>query len=150
MQTWGCTDLQIGGVLLQALGFGVTFSNSYVMGLTPTLTGGPRDPACRAFSACSMWIDALLKTGNDPQVAIDTKFYPLVEPRMRLMETIEVLRESGSVCNWLSKNKEDLSPELTPVLFRAGAVVTPTTTSSEGESVISDSDVQSIDSEISD
>lgn len=153
MQTWGCTDLQVGAVFLQSLGFGIEFSNSYVLGLTPQSEAPNGDTIGRAFSAASLWISSLAKSGNEPSGRIDTKFYPLVEPRAQLLEYAATLRSRGSLYSWLDKNKEDLSPEKTPQLFRgdgAAAKGMPVETEIIEEAApVSEGDLAEIDSELS-
>ncbi len=118
MQRWGCCGYQIATVLAQALGFGVQFSECMTRGLSPDTRGSSAlDREAYRFAIAYMWHESLLATGKIPNIAHRGEFYPSKGAVAALEEAALQLKNSGSSVAWLEKNKEDISPDLTPALF---------------------------------
>jgi hypothetical protein len=124
MAQWGCTHVQIGSVLVQALGFGVEFAATFARGLSPDTRENPNlDKEAYQFHICDVWIEALLNTGDVPNIVHRGAFYPTKETNGKLIESARQLKAEGSRYSWLDRGKEDISPEQTPQLFSSSAPV---------------------------
>lgn len=118
MERWGCCSYQIATVLAQALGFGIQFSDVMTRGLSPdTRKSGSLDKEAYRFSIANIWVEALQTTGKIPNIAHKGEYYPSKGAVALLEEKIASLNANGSPFSWLDRGKEDISPDLTPVLF---------------------------------
>lgn len=118
MNTWGCTHVQIGSLLLQSLGTGVEMPNALAHGLLPSDTPDNAIPdLVLRTKVASTWIEALHVTGKLPDVVHRAKFYPTQEQAEFLVGIVKAVREKSSLYEWLNKNKDHVSPQNTPELF---------------------------------
>ncbi len=120
MERWGCCAYQIATVLAQALGLGIQFSEAMTKGLSPdTRTSKTLEKEAYRFSIVQLWAEALETTGKIPNIAHKAEFYPSKGAVTLLEEKVASLTSAGSPYGWLDRGKEDISPELTPMLFSA-------------------------------
>ncbi|RIL10439.1 MAG: hypothetical protein DCC75_04345 [Proteobacteria bacterium] len=117
-QMWGCTHSQIASILTQPLGLGKVVGNALTQGLAPMDKGAIDSLSSEAYGVyiIAVWREALLKTGKPPDIAHKGQFYPRPDALNQLLERAQEIRSSGSKYSWLSKGKEDISPEKTPQL----------------------------------
>lgn len=118
MEKWGCTTIQVGSLLMQGVGFGIEFANSMSLGFTPgtTLDEGRAPEVYRAYIT-QVWIKALAETGDVPDITHSGNYYPLKVALGKLLYEANNIKEKGSKFSWITKNKDDISPEATPQLF---------------------------------
>jgi hypothetical protein len=117
---WGCTHLEVGSILIQSLGLGGDVSKALITGLL--MLGIPDkqlDLDAYRMRISWIWIRSLLLNGNPPDIAHRGDFYPLKDDLAKLVERAYDLRTNGVAHPFYAKGKEDLSPSLTPVLFKA-------------------------------
>ncbi|MDC0358171.1 hypothetical protein OAO01_05085 [Oligoflexia bacterium] len=120
---WGCTSLQVASCLLQNLGFGLEMTEAYVRGLDSrdSLENIKEDYFYR-MCITRIWIESLLKTGDQPDISMRGAYYPLREELAELQKVTVPVRTTGPVYAWLEKTKDDATVEKTPMLFRKSAV----------------------------
>jgi hypothetical protein len=70
---------------------------------TPPL---PTDESYK-FYISMVWIEALLKTGNPPEITHKGGFYPMKDDMEELVAAVAEIRDAGSKYNWLEKVKEE-------------------------------------------
>jgi len=123
LSRWNTSCIHVAAVLMQSLGIGVQIANAFVKGMSsPNITIESDPEAYRLFIA-NRWVFDLKKTGAAPEMTHKGQYYPLKQDLAELIEHVGVIRKNGSEHCWLEKNKESISPALTPQLFKAGAVV---------------------------
>ncbi len=119
MNRWGCTSIQIGSILLQSLGFGISVANSFTAGITPSmLSTDELDDDAYRFSIATLWIDSLLKDGNEPKIVHRGDYYPLQSALHKLMYQTSEVRDKKSKYMWLEKGKDSISQKTTPQLYQ--------------------------------
>ncbi len=117
-KTWGCNHAQLGALLLQAVGLGVTLVDALVLGLDPDLKPYDQyEPNALRVKLTTLWIDSLKTTGAPPNMTHLGKYYPLKGDLEKLLQKTEMIRAAGSKHRWLEKTKEDIGPEKTPLIF---------------------------------
>lgn len=123
MNRWSCTSVQIGAVMLQALGMGVATATAFATGVADQSEQLVNDtPDALRYQTAMLWLRALEETGNEPQVVHRAEFYPTKAALERLLVATAELREKGSPHCWLLRGAFDISPETTPQLFKEGSV----------------------------
>jgi hypothetical protein len=106
---WGCTRYNVASILIQTLGFGVEFANSYAVGMLATdseeksLFG---DAYC--FRLTRIWIDALDDLGCEPDRAMRVEYYPDAAELSLLRERASRLLTAPLSISWLDKTKKDV------------------------------------------
>jgi hypothetical protein len=119
MRQWECTSVQIAAVFLQILGFGIEFSGNFSRGLlsVPPLQNKLDSTAYR-FPLCSLWVDALLKSGAVPDMVHRGDFYPQKDALTTLLERVQRIRDGANRHPWLKATKDELTPDSAPELFQ--------------------------------
>lgn len=116
---WGCTHIEVASILAQSLGLGGDVAKALTTGLL--LVGIPDkeiDTDAFRMRISWMWIRSLLLSGNPPEITHRGDFYPLKAELAQLIERAYDLRTNGCAHPFYAKGKDDLSPALTPVLFK--------------------------------
>ena len=115
MQRWGCTSPQVGGLLIQNLGFGMTLARAFAHSLihrSSMASGGARasevTDSHRGFLVAFDWIDSLAKTGQPAETVHDARYYPLQAAREQLLSSVQQLTTGAARVSWLAATKEDL------------------------------------------
>ncbi|MBX7137976.1 MAG: hypothetical protein K1X83_08335 [Oligoflexia bacterium] len=117
---WGCNHAQVGSLLLQAVGMGVSQVDGLITGLDPSITNADSlAPDALKVRLVSIWIEALRTTGAPPDMVHNSKYYPLKKDLDRLLAKVEETRLHGTAFGWLERGKEDVTPEKTPQLYSA-------------------------------
>lgn len=130
---WGCNHIQVGSLMLQALGLGVPFAQAIAVGLEQ----GYPDPASQlnhlpmAVGVTSTWIDSFLKTGKVPDIIHRGEFYPRENDLAKLEAAVKAILANGSQHQWLMRGKSDISAESVPFLF-----IDKTSTAEEATNVL--------------
>jgi len=136
---WGYTSIQLGSLVLQRTGLGIDFSTSMSLGVT---TADIYDPGLtkdtRPMKTADVWLTSLLMTGKVPDIRHRGEFYPLEDRLAELLSRVDNIRTCGSPFQWLEMGKEDVSPELTPQLFKAGTATSQPDAASVEEGSSSD------------
>lgn len=74
---WGCTSTQIGALLLQSSGFGLSVAIAFMTAFTRKYDSLPSSgQLAQAMRICWMWVDSLRKSGSIPNIVHDGNFYP--------------------------------------------------------------------------
>lgn len=109
MLSWDCTSTQIASVLIQTLGFGVSFADCFTRGLSSPLEEFSKmESDVFRFAITRLWFDSLLKNGTVPDIKHRGAFYPSPEGLTKLLAASNIIRKSGSVHHWLARKKDDL------------------------------------------
>ena len=117
IQEWGCTSAEISAVLLQVVGLGVPMPSSIDRSLSrPIGQLEESSPDLYSASLAALWIDCLLKTGEEPKITHRGEFYPFQDAKLKLFETANALRARGSAGSWLTRGKDDMSTITAPAL----------------------------------
>ena len=126
LRRWGCVHLQVGAHLLLGMGLGGSFVSDLMFGLEADELGqaGP-NKIVYATKLVTLWTDALLQTGREPQMKHDAAFYPEKNPLAALIELARLVKNSESQFFWLEKNKHDIGPDKTPRLFLGSKELPP-------------------------
>lgn len=125
LKRWHCTHIQIGSILIQTLGLGVSFADSFVLGLSgdnindPVLTKEATD-----IRVANFWIESLFQECKVPDITHKGEYYPLTDALEKLLELVELTRQNGSSYSWLEKTAEDITPQTCPELFKAEKPIT--------------------------
>lgn len=123
---WGCTSIQIASTLLQSLGFGIKYCESLVAGLDPrTPEEMIQNDNVYRVKVTRLWIDSLVNSGAIPDITHRGNYYPTEDNLQKLLSKIQVEPSPGSDLNWLDKEKEDITEETAPQLFRNGKQAAP-------------------------
>ena len=106
---WGCTRYNVASILIQALGFGIDFANSYAVGMLAT-DGEEKSLAGDAycFRITKVWTDALEDTGKEPDRAMRVEYYPESAELAVLKECSARLKANPTTSSWLDKTKKDV------------------------------------------
>lgn len=140
MSRWGCTSAHVGSLFIQHFGLGVTAAHAFVRGLIDPETdlANETDPEVYRYKVIKLWLNSLLDSGRIPNIAHRGRFYPEGGDVEDLLKYVSSVRGAGDEAGWLSKTKDDVSPEITPLLFRVGgkgpAAAAPPAPSAEEES----------------
>ena len=107
---WGCTSAQIASAWVQLIGLGINESEAFVRGLECVTPNGEglNDDQYRWFIT-RRWLEAIMTTGDIPNITHKGKYYPMKEALERLRENTRGLLENGAKSPWLEKGKEDLT-----------------------------------------
>lgn len=117
-QEWGCTSAEISAVLLQTLGLGVPLPHSIDRSLAhPIGVLNENDLEEYRASLAALWVDSLVKTGDEPKIRHRGEFYPFQDAKGKLMQAASKLRTRSPDESWLMRGKADISAELTPALM---------------------------------
>ncbi|MCB0353981.1 MAG: hypothetical protein KDD64_10665 [Bdellovibrionales bacterium] len=117
---WGCTSLQVGSVLLQTLGFGIEFAESFVYGLDPRISDeATTDPNVYRVKISDIWITSLATEGSAPNITHRGAYYPLENDLETLLKLIQIEPLRGRPEAWLTKSKDELNENSAPELFGA-------------------------------
>ncbi len=108
-ERWGCTRYHVAGILIQQMGFGVNFANSYAIGMLADDAGERLiDADAYTFRIAQVWLAALEATGAPPDRAMRVEYYPDAKGLSAIKEAAENLKRSGSMHSWLDKTKDEL------------------------------------------
>jgi hypothetical protein len=109
---WGCNHLQIGSVLLQSLGFGITRANAFVNAVSHKSDLGTLEEInlCRDFRMAAVWREAIATTYSAPTIPLPPKYYPTKASQDAAVATIKAVQEDSEASRWLLKGKNDLPP----------------------------------------
>lgn len=118
-ERWGCDHPQVCSSILINFGFSSQFAHEVYDGLISGWDGAPANKtASFKTKIVECWTDALMKTGQQPNITHSGDYYPKEKDLGRLkMQAGKIV--SGNLCRWITKKKEDVSPELTPKLFKS-------------------------------
>lgn len=120
IKTWGCTHAQVASILVQPVGLGRTLSEQLSLGLLPISQGNePKESV--GMRVVSQWLEAILTTGKEPQIAHRVEYYPHAKDIENFLVRANSIRQVGSRYKWLTQGKESLTPETTPTMFRTPA-----------------------------
>ncbi len=109
MKTWGCDHVQISSKLLQGLGFGLSFATGFSFGLTSTSQAGlEADPEYYRWYVAAIWVEALRKTAEAPQITHKGAYYPMKADLDKMCADIKQINQGGSKFCWLEKDKDAL------------------------------------------
>lgn len=120
---WGCSSAQVSSVMVQSLGFGVTFSNALYMSLTLSeapLASGPLsgcDLLAYRFAITQLWAKAVYETGSEPTIVHRGEFYPVRTALEELVAQVSKIKSGAAEENWLSRGKDDLTAQNAPHMF---------------------------------
>lgn len=110
---WGCTRYHVGGILLQALGLGIEFSNNYAVGLLASDANEKLlQPDAYTFRISRVWLESLMKNSEAPDRAMRVEYYPEAVGLKRLQTVAANLKNRGSEFSWLDKLKTSDSGEI--------------------------------------
>jgi hypothetical protein len=117
---WNTSCVHVAAVLMQSLGIGVQVANAFVKGMGSSSISIETEPEAYKLFIANRWIADLKKSGLAPEMVHKGQYYPLKQDLNHLIDVVETIRAKGSQYSWLEKNKESISPQLTPQLFKAG------------------------------
>ncbi|NDC37020.1 MAG: hypothetical protein EBZ48_03090 [Proteobacteria bacterium] len=121
---WGCTHLEVGSILVQSLGLGGDTAKALTNGLLMLgIADKQLDTDSYRMRIGWMWIRSLLLNGSPPDITHRGDFYPMKAELAKLTEQANELRTNGYRHPFYAKGKEDLSPELTPALFKDSTAI---------------------------
>jgi len=123
LSRWGCTSAHIASIFIQMFGLGVPAAHAFFQSaINPSENlSVETDNDVYKYKIARIWIDSLLKDSKIPNIAHRGRFYPEGGEIELLLEKLNVIKQAKPEDGWLLKNKESISPELTPLLFKAGA-----------------------------
>ena len=114
---WHCTHVQIAALLLQEMGFGVSYSEDFKSALALPLSRPLNERASR-LRLLTMWADAFSVGAQLPAIAGEDKFSASEDSLREVMSYASTISRSGSVQCWLLRGREDISRHLVPALYR--------------------------------
>jgi hypothetical protein len=124
IKTWGCTHAQVASILVQPVGLGRTLSEQLSMGLLPVpQSNEPKESV--GMRVVSQWLQAILTTGKEPQIAHRVEYYPHAKDIEDFLVRANSIRQVGSRYKWITQGKESLTPETAPTMFRTPARASP-------------------------
>lgn len=116
LKTWGCAHYHIAALMTQKLCFGKDFASGFAFGF-----GKAPDPSYEAeilkWRITTDWIDSIVLKGEPPTEDMGDQLEIKEDQIAKLHDVIVDFVENGSKHDWLSKRKDDISPEKTPELF---------------------------------
>lgn len=119
-QIWQCTHAQIASILIQPFGFGIQASEQLLSGLSFGLENAQSLPKpVVAQRTLWLWIEALLKTGKQPDISHRVDLFPNKTDLDNLLASVTQFKSDPGQFVWISRGKADISPETTPSLFPA-------------------------------
>ncbi len=139
IEVWGCTHAQVASIMVQPIGLGRTVSEQLSVGLLPVPQGGESKDAL-GMRVVGQWLEAILKTGKEPQIAHRVEFYPEGRDIEQFLLRANTIRQVGSRYKWLTQGKETLTSETAPSMFKAPK-------SSAGATASAPEDVGAVDAE---
>jgi hypothetical protein len=109
---WGCNHFQVGSVLLQTLGYGISRANAFVNAFCASPDVGSIDDQglARDFRMASLWRGALAAGQSSPTVPLPPKYYPTKAAQTEALELIQNLSGDEGRALWIQKRKDDLPP----------------------------------------
>lgn len=115
VKTFGTTHLHIAALFWQRFGFGVRTCEEYIEGLlSPDMQ--KLSPAAMKFRVAQIWLESLIEKKSPPLQDLGED-YDIEEKKIdELVSKLIQLQDNGSSFSWLSKQRGDISPELTPDL----------------------------------
>jgi hypothetical protein len=119
LDIFGCTNVELGAVLLQSLGFGAEFASKFFNSLTiaPSKAVSSEENRMRV---CLLWQEALHAGGRPPVIQGEDEFMASDEALDKLMShSIEIIEE-GSKYSWLGKGRSAINKRLVPQLYKPG------------------------------
>lgn len=116
-RVWECTHIHIGSILIQTSGLGVDLANGFTQGLSEPDKELPPDSYGYRTRLAMLWIETLLTTGKVPDMTHLGQYYPLRDALDAMLDRVENARQDARAYVWLTKGKDDISPDVTPELF---------------------------------
>jgi hypothetical protein len=110
--TWGCTRLNIGSILIQQLGFGIESAKEFSAGLSVPLGAGSHLTGGEyRFYIAREWIYALEETGASPEITHRGEYYPSALNLSKLLKVTDDIRndETGELFLFSANAKDQES-----------------------------------------
>ncbi len=115
-ELFGCSSLQLGAVLLTKVGFNKNVVEQYLGALDPELKLGDKlGNTLEPIKFARLWIEGIANKQEQPLQAMPGKYYPTSDARLWIEQELENL--SFDSISWIERSGQDVSPELTPLLF---------------------------------
>ncbi len=143
---WGCNHLQIGSVLLQSLGFGITRANAFVNAVSSKSELGTLEEInlCRDFRMAKLWREAIATTYSAPTIPLPPKYYPTKASQDAAVATIKAVHEDPDASSWLLKGKEALPAHQLSAGKVTSANAGSTSTPAQGSGDTSSADIDKL------
>jgi hypothetical protein len=120
-ETWGCSSVQIGLLMLQRFGFSAMHLVPLMRALTTCSLRLPSEPLERSCYAADAWIRNMIDPTSHPSIPLPPTFYLAKEGMDQIQRRVFAASKRG-VANWLTALSQDLTPETAPQLFCAPQV----------------------------
>jgi hypothetical protein len=108
--------VHIGTIIIQALGFGSDFANSFFLGSSDINRKLISDKDALRFKVAHLWLESLIQNGSAPDDPLGDAFTITDAAEAQFVEDLSDLMDNGSKYSWLSKRKDDIGPTKTPKL----------------------------------
>ena len=118
-QLWGTTHLHVASHLIQILGLGLDDARVIVEAFLPEAAANTA--LQYDLQITETWIESLYRTGKPPEIVHQGSYYPKASEVAALSETSSELRSMGSTFQFITRKREDVSPEKTPALYLASS-----------------------------
>ena len=123
LSRWGCTSAHVAAVFLQIFGLGVDVAEAFIRGTLESSENfsTETDNEVYRYKIARLWLISLLDEGKIPNIAHRGRFYPEGGDVDHLLTNAGSARtaEPDPESAWLNKGRDNISPELTPFLFKA-------------------------------
>jgi hypothetical protein len=135
-QRWGCTSTQVGILLLQRLGFGVSRLVPLMRATTTRATLGGLEPAEKRFRVAEVWVRYLVERRSSPSIPLPPAFY-LSEADINFIVEKVTDKTAKRNSEWLQATKDWVSPTSTPQLFTPQYIQSTKVEPPQGDSAVS-------------
>jgi hypothetical protein len=119
-RTWGCNSLQLAALLGQHLGLGRHYHDPIILGIGANNVKNVENSPHHVYAAklLQVWVESLITTGEAPDMMHKGEYYPLASEMARLKNFAAETAEDMSEKFLFENGENDISPKLTPELFR--------------------------------
>jgi hypothetical protein len=114
-ERWQCNSLQVALMILQRAGLGVPRLSKVMTAIGTRSPILPEDPFERSCRAVNIWQKCLANHSRTPTIPLPPEFYLGPSERDSILESLTKPDDDRS-STWLTRNKNDISPERTPQL----------------------------------
>ena len=123
---WGCTSAHVGATFVQIFGLGVNTAYAFLLGTSakdsiPEVNPEIQEDVYRFYIA-KQGLKSLFVNKKVPNIAHRGEYYPEGGIVTSFLERVEEIHSISTNDNgWLFKSRDAISPESTPMLFRAAS-----------------------------
>ncbi len=116
LANWGCTHVQIASLLLQEMGFGISYSADFKTALT-TENDKPIHQSASRIRLTACWAEAIYWGNNLPAIKGEDSYTMTEQALTQLMREGARIASAGSSHSWILKQGADVHEKVAPKLY---------------------------------